>query len=153
MLFLRMGSDSPTSQASQSNPMLVPLVSLSGKKKWLQISTLFMFSYIINSKSLPTFWSLDDYLCSLLTQCLVFRFFFYFSHLLIFILSACVPVLSSFKDVFFEFHDLVIIFLSRIKLIVLGFDLSRFCGSQTWSLHAIPTDLSCCQFMPPKIAP
>lgn len=48
------------------------------KKKRLQISTLFMFSYIINSKSLPTFWSLDDYLCSLLTQCLVFRVFFLF---------------------------------------------------------------------------
>lgn len=134
--------------------MIVPLVSLSGKN-WLQISTLFTFSYIIHSKSLPTFWSLDDYLSSLLTQCLVFRFFliFFIFRSLSFLHISCVPVLSSFKDVFFEFHYLVTVFLSRIKLIVPGFVLSRFCGSETWSLHAIPTDPSCCQFMPPKIVP
>lgn len=82
----------------------------------------------------------------------VFSFFLIFRSLS-FLHISCAPVLSSFKDAFFEFHYLVIVFFSRIKLIVLGFDLSRFCGSETWSLHAIPNDLSHCQFMPPKIMP
>lgn len=164
-LFLTVGSDSPESQVSQSTPWrlydsaTVPLfltVPLCEEKNWFQITTLFMFSYIIHSKSLPTFWSLDDYHSSLLTQCLVFRFFpfiFFIFRSLSFLHISCVPVLSSFKDVFFEFHYFVIVLFSRIKLIVLSFDLSKFCGSQTWSLHAIPTYLPHCQFMPPKILP
>lgn len=146
MLCLRMGSDSPNAEFSTAlleDFMIVPLISLSGKN-WLQIPLLFISSYFLQSG------------CFISPPCLLSacfsgffqRVFFCIFRSLSFPHITYVPVLSSFKDVFFEFHDLVIVLFSIIKFTVLGFDLSTFCGSVTWSLCTVPTDLSCCYFMP-----
>lgn len=148
MLCLRMGSDSPKCLVFQCPPRTLSdsATDLTVRKNWLQISPLFMFYYIIHSKYLLVFCSLDV-LSPLpaysMPVFLFFPWFFCIFRSLSFLHISYVPVLSSFKGVF-EFHDLVIVFLSRIKFIVLGFDLSRFCGSVTWSLCTVPTDLSCC---------
>lgn len=74
------------------------------------------------------------YLPSLFTRYLFFCYFHEgFLHLQIFSLVYVLyaPAFSSFKDILFDFLDPVTVFLSRIKFIVVGFDLSRFCASVT----------------------
>lgn len=122
--------------------MIVPLISPSGKNgsKFL-LCFCFLTLFIAN---LLIFSSLYVFLSPLPTYSMpVFLFFspvFFIFRSLSFLHTSYFPVLSSFKDAFFEFHDLILS-LSRIKFIVLGFDLSRFCGSETLSFCTIATDL------------
>lgn len=94
------------SNTPQEDFMIVLLVSLSGKH-WLQISPL--FSYSIHSKSLP---NLSPLPASSMPVSLAFSMILLHLEIFSFLHLSYVPVLSSFIDVFFGFHDPVIVFLS-----------------------------------------
>lgn len=142
MLFLRMESDNPKSRVFQSTSWRLydSATGLTVRKKTgskFLLCFCFLTLFIANLFPLSEVWMIISPPCLLNAWFSDFFFFFFFFILrfLSFLHISCVPVLSSFKDVFFEFHDLVIVFLSGIKLIVLDFDLSRF----FWFRDLIPS--------------
>lgn len=142
ILCLRMKCDSPKCWVFQpllEDFIIMPLISLSRK----QLAPNFSFVYVSlhNSQQSFSYFLHSGYFISPL--CLPSACFFCYFHVLLFCIFrslafvhvSYIPVLSSFKDTLFVFYDLVIAFLSRIKFIVLGFDLSRLCLGDLFPLH------------------